>query len=336
MPAFYLKLTALNRYGFRGITFTLNALFRHFAGDKALMFPPELHEAFRCFGMDVPLEQCADLIRDFMRDAQDCSSGGLDHHSFVRYVLELDNPDEFTHIGAGSMLSRGLRLTYNDDEKHAARLEQLKELRERKNADAAGDIAVLVRACRGDKSMVGKLERAMRMKDVGRSGTINLRHFIDITTEVLGDAVSVTNARRVANIFDENMVGYVSYELLLAKINQQLVLPLDATAPAGDSLRSNSRVDETCAEQLAEKRLAELSDGIRRRIISKIKSGGAEFKKAFELLDRDGSGCVAFDELSLVLKRILGMEVPHAVVLKLFNRIDTNRNSTPPSDPHPP
>jgi hypothetical protein len=137
----------------------------------------------------------------------------------------------------------------------------------------------------------------------------------------------VTNARRVANIFDENMVGYVSYELLLAKINQQLLLPLDATAPAADSMRSNGRMDEICAEQTAEKQLRELCDGIRRRIVSKIKSGGSEFRKAFELLDRDGSGCVAFDELSLVLHRILGMDVPHAVALKLFDKIDSNRNS---------
>ncbi len=65
------------------------------------MSASELHEALRCFSLDVPLEQCADIIRDFMRDHKDSASGGLDHAQFVRFVLEIDNPDEFTHIGAG-------------------------------------------------------------------------------------------------------------------------------------------------------------------------------------------------------------------------------------------
>ena len=41
-----------------------------------------------------------------MREHQDSSSGGLDHGQFVRFILEIDNPDEFLHIGAASMLSR--------------------------------------------------------------------------------------------------------------------------------------------------------------------------------------------------------------------------------------
>jgi Ca2+-binding EF-hand superfamily protein len=293
------------------------------------MSGPELHEVLRCFGLDVPLEQCADIIRDFMRDHKDFASGGLDHAEFVRFVLELDNPDEFKHIGAGGKLCRGLRLTHNDDEKHLARIEELKIIREKKNADAAGDIAVLVAACRKDASNISKIEKLMRMKDVGRSGTINLRHFIDIITESFGGDVSVTNARRLAGIFDENMVGYVSYEMLLDKIRQQLASATydAASLPATPGSRSpEARVDLIKAEFGEEKRMRELSDKIRLKIAGKIRNGSSEFRKAFEMLDRDGSGAIAFDELSHVVQRILGISIPEKVAAKLFQAIDKNKN----------
>jgi Ca2+-binding EF-hand superfamily protein len=288
------------------------------------MSAAELHEALRCFSLDVPPEQCADIIRDFMRDHKDAESGGLDHAQFVRFVLEIDNPDEFTHIGAGSMLSRGLRLTHNDDEKHLARVAQLKLLRERKNADAAGDIAVLVRACRNDPNGIEKMERAMRLKDVGRSGSINLKHFIDILTQIFGGDVTVTNARRLAGIFDENMVGYVSYELLLDKIRQQLTLPLDATAPTAVSVAKN--IEAIKADHAGDRRMREMWEKIKQKIKSKLRNGDAEFRKAFELLDRDGSGCIAFDEWTHVVGKLLALEVPADVAQKLFSAIDGNHN----------
>ena len=223
------------------------------------------------------------------------------------------------------MLSRGLRLTHNDDEKHIARVSQLKLLRERKNADAAGDIAVLVRACRSDPGGIDKMERAMRMKDVGRSGSINLRHFIDIITQIFGGEVSVTNARRLAGIFDENMVGYVSYEQLLDKIRQQMTLPLDATAPVA-SVSNAKGIEKIKADHAEDKRMREFSEKIRQKIRSKLQNGEAEFRKAFELLDRDGSGCIASDEWSHVVGTLLALDVPADVQRKLFSAIDGNRN----------
>ena len=59
------------------------------------MSASELHEVLRCFSLDVPVEQCLDIIRDFMRDHKDSASGGLDHAEFVRFILEIDNEDEF-------------------------------------------------------------------------------------------------------------------------------------------------------------------------------------------------------------------------------------------------
>lgn len=321
----------LPRYGFKGTTFTLNALFRHFANDCPLMSPSELHEALRCFSMDVPLEQCADIIRDFMRNHKDGASGGLDHAEFVRFVLELDNPDEFKHIGAGSILSRGLRLTHNDSERHDARVEELKVLRERKNADAAGDISVLVNACRKHSSGVGRMEKAMRLKDVGRSGTINLRHFIDILTETFRGDVTITNARRVAGIFDDDMAGYVSYERLIDTIRQQMDSTncLSASLPGTPGSRAQTASIEQIKADFADgKSVRDLAENLRRKICSKIRNSASEFRQAFELLDRDGSGSIALEELNVVIERVLCMPVPKHVAAKLFEAIDRNKNGS--------
>jgi Ca2+-binding EF-hand superfamily protein len=293
------------------------------------MTPAELHETLRCFSLDVPPEQCEDIIKDFMQNHKDAASGGLDHAGFVRFVLEIDNPDEFAHIGAASMLSRGLRLTHNDDERHATRVEELKAAKERKNADAAGDIAVLVRACRRMTSGMESMEKALRLKDVGRSGAVNLRHFIDVVTDVFGGEVSVTNARRLAGIFDENMVGYVSYERLLEMIKHQVALPNRCSTPPpiapAAGLRA-ARVEDIKSTHAEALRMRALSETIRQKVCSKLQNSASEFRKAFEMLDRDGSGYIAQEELSHVLARVLGLAVPNNLAEKLFHLIDRNHN----------
>ena len=204
-------------------------------------------------------------------------------------------------------------------------------LRERKNADAAGDISVLVNACRKHSSGIGRMEKAMRFKDVGRSGTINLRHFIDILTETFRGDVTITNARRVAGIFDDDMAGYVSYERLIDTIRQQMDSTncLSASLPGTPGSRAQTASIEQIKAEFADgKSVRDLAENLRRKICSKIRNSASEFRQAFELLDRDGSGSIALEELNVVIERVLCMPVPKHVAAKLFEDIDRNKNGS--------